>query len=1049
MIHSIPPFPRQPLARIASLAAILFLTLAANSVAARPAFAQDTTVRVSGFHSSRNRAALDAGGNTPFNTGTLLSALQNPANFGATGVVPCTLSFRPFVDTIEAGSLVHSGGERQLDVFFAGLSNRALAAEEVQELVAFALAGGIIYLSGDTDGEGLAYNPLFVGLGVADQFSTNEEASVSLSSDPPDDTPITNGPFGPIGPLQISPYEALDVVSTRGIATGSGLAGYVLAEGSLGSGYLVWSGDPIYMNQFMSDGDNLNYFLNLFGYACDANTPGVAIQVVDEDRHPVEGATVYQNGVPVPGTTDSRGLMRTATAEVGDQFIATRRILEQATGKGDHNQNSTQNWAYRVYLTSAAVQNNGALDVYTLPSKSGAMPVLTLRRDNTLIGFNIVASVEWDASDAYLQDLEDGFRQASLYFYDASDGQAFFEHITINDDNGSWNNADYQFKASNQEWPHTNNVGGITDAGNKRAYFGRSFDGQSSSRGTWANVNGHRTLVHEFGHYGLHLYDEYYYYGGPLGLTKIESHDTLKRLDPASVYSQDDLASSLMDSQYNSTEFCSDLAANPHNHDTEQHRQNGKSSWGTISDVYSDKQSPARWTLRTPETRNQVVAGPHNFPTTNWPQTDVVNWSTGTCSGEVAYHVIYTDGTVAKNVDVYLHRQNGRTLYQGKADGNGDITILGAANGDKLTSEIGFDLHVNSTIISCASLSARAANKDPSRPSAYAAPAAEGVVSTTIVLQAAPFKVDVQAVPLGGSSLEVRVGASEPLAMPPQVLLLQSGAAAPVTVTMTYDAPRHLYVGAAALEPEYGLNGVIDVTALNTYAESIAVSTMFQVAAVTAAEDSEIYSGDGVVELYVPAGRMAGASFISIVPTGMPAPLPAQLMSSAYEIKAAADVTLAGPASLTIHYDQQVAVSTTVSIYRWDDKMLQWVAIGGTVLRDHNEVAAPIQQLGVYVLVAVTAISELAAVNNGPTLVGSMTALTATVDAGSEVAFTWDFGDGTHGVGQVVQHTYSEPGTYIAKVTGSNLISSQVATTSVEVVKVANKPTLYVPLILR
>jgi PKD repeat protein len=78
-----------------------------------------------------------------------------------------------------------------------------------------------------------------------------------------------------------------------------------------------------------------------------------------------------------------------------------------------------------------------------------------------------------------------------------------------------------------------------------------------------------------------------------------------------------------------------------------------------------------------------------------------------------------------------------------------------------------------------------------------------------------------------------------------------------------------------------------------------------------------------------------------------------------------------------------------------------------------------------------TAISGLSAENDGPTIFGSATQLSADVTSGNNVTYTWDFGDGTSGSGQSVSHQYAAPGPYTAEVTATNSVNQETATTSV------------------
>ncbi len=79
-------------------------------------------------------------------------------------------------------------------------------------------------------------------------------------------------------------------------------------------------------------------------------------------------------------------------------------------------------------------------------------------------------------------------------------------------------------------------------------------------------------------------------------------------------------------------------------------------------------------------------------------------------------------------------------------------------------------------------------------------------------------------------------------------------------------------------------------------------------------------------------------------------------------------------------------------------------------------------------------ISGLTAENSSPAEVDSPINLSATVDEGSFVNYTWDLGDGTKGItGSDVDHTYTEIGFYTAIVTASNSVSVMTATTTIEV----------------
>jgi RHS repeat-associated protein/uncharacterized repeat protein (TIGR01451 family) len=104
--------------------------------------------------------------------------------------------------------------------------------------------------------------------------------------------------------------------------------------------------------------------------------------------------------------------------------------------------------------------------------------------------------------------------------------------------------------------------------------------------------------------------------------------------------------------------------------------------------------------------------------------------------------------------------------------------------------------------------------------------------------------------------------------------------------------------------------------------------------------------------------------------------------------------------------------------------------------------ASAVGQKAVVTLVGAAPITGLTADNDSPTVLGQPTALRATITAGSDVTYTWAFGDGSAPFtpagfpdgGGIVTHTYPATGTYTALVTASNPVSQLTATTAVTIV---------------
>lgn len=78
-------------------------------------------------------------------------------------------------------------------------------------------------------------------------------------------------------------------------------------------------------------------------------------------------------------------------------------------------------------------------------------------------------------------------------------------------------------------------------------------------------------------------------------------------------------------------------------------------------------------------------------------------------------------------------------------------------------------------------------------------------------------------------------------------------------------------------------------------------------------------------------------------------------------------------------------------------------------------------------------ITGLTADNDGPVVIGDDVNLSASLAGGTNVTFDWDFGDGNADSGATPNHLYAAPGVYTVTVTASNSVSSEQATTEVQV----------------
>ena len=96
-------------------------------------------------------------------------------------------------------------------------------------------------------------------------------------------------------------------------------------------------------------------------------------------------------------------------------------------------------------------------------------------------------------------------------------------------------------------------------------------------------------------------------------------------------------------------------------------------------------------------------------------------------------------------------------------------------------------------------------------------------------------------------------------------------------------------------------------------------------------------------------------------------------------------------------------------------------------------------------------ISGLVINSNGTATLGQMVDLSASVATGTNVEYSWTFGDGTAPqAGSNVQHTYATAGPYTIQVTAVNSTNSQMASADIVIQGAAsNSNQLFVPLLLK
>ncbi len=703
-----------------------------------------------------------------------------------------------------------------------------------------------------------------------------------------------------------------------------------LAAGPDGTIHLLW-GDAGLSNIFYSA-------------AARPPIPDEHVLVLDEDGFAVEGACIYRDGQLV-GATNRLGIAVPENLADGERLVALKPLAEETAAPG-------RPWAYRTALTSLNMDAVGVLSGYTVTTPGPYH--LTVYTQTPLIYFNLLVSIQWNATPEYVQDLANGLRLASDYLFDVSDGQMAFGHIAIYDDASQWGNADIQILTRSDVRPYSY-VGGIVSADRSHVIrVGRHWDGNSGAQGDWSAANGYRTLIHEFGHYALHLYDSYFEYlydprGNLLGINEATG---CTEVDPSGYREADDpIRATIMDYQYRTSELAARGVSGlweadicPHTvqwqmTQRELRRVEGESDWETLLRYYADAVDPPRWQITNPITSGHVLTGPVALPANLLAFPETAIFESGADAPPRQLTVFGADGRpYTQGALVALDtRQAGRpvTLDQGLT-ASGQITIYGAATGDTL----------------------RAVSLDGALSAQVAATAALAYTLTlrsSVALRAAGAAFNPYAIVIPGSdgrdlSLAVAgVGPGGHLSS----LITAPGAPLGHTVALGYSPADDVYTGTASFVIAGTGLGSVNVHGVGSLGQIAAIDSDFVLAQVDASAAHDLYTPDGQAWLHLDAASFPVAEiYMALMPTGAaPQPLPAgmTMVGAAYSLQpSGGHVTLARPGILRLFDAADAANGAAAQIARWDGA--GWRLLPSEPNPERLAVSARVSQLGIYAL---------------------------------------------------------------------------------------------------
>ena len=666
--------------------------------------------------------------------------------------------------------------------------------------------------------------------------------------------------------------------------------------------------------------------------------------------HPVRGAELYQAGQVLtkgnaPDLTDRAGLIKLNPPGADPEpLVALAPVYTQTTPRAQHD-----GWAYRVYHTSLnldpANPDDQAQNLKPNPDVTGdpgEQPV-TIRAADPLVLFNIVASVEWDATDTYLNQLKEAFEYASAYLYDVTDGQMAFGQVTIYDKAEHWADADFQFSAKNTVRPYAF-VGGISGEDTAHSIrLGRGWN-RTGGDAPWNQPDGYRTMIHEFGHYALFLYDEY------LGFN-FEDGEFQNEIEPACTstlvknpQSDDTTNASIMYWQYNATELADPEVWQGDCLNTEQDSaNNGEADWETVLRKYS---GPG-WQINTPNSRGQtVLAGPDQFPIDLLPLPHIDLPSLGNGGGVTRQVRVSANGQAAHNALVALYTQfeaNGPSLAidQGLTDETGHIEILGARPDDVIRVAT-FDGGQNGTQTVNTQTDYNLALTPTTNQ--VGVQSADQPPYLILIPTAAGDELflEVHDVPSGTPDLQALVIPGQGAGLPQSPILANTGGQGIYTNKVAFSGTG-LGTGRIRI---FGLPSPID--------------SDYNLQTVSELTGTTLYSEDGNFEMLIPEeGAWVANAHSTVIPTGnVPGTLPPgkTVAGSAYQVRiSGAQTTLRKQGLVRLHYHPNVMGEfSDIGIFYWNANQKVWEQIPEATFNAVDQAwSAPASRLGIYVLMGV------------------------------------------------------------------------------------------------
>jgi len=623
----------------------------------------------------------------------------------------------------------------------------------------------------------------------------------------------------------------------------------------------------------------------------------------------------------------------------------------------------------------------GAISYYTL----SADPEQEVIVDHTTVMFDLLVSVEWDADQQYLDNLLEGFRLMSNYWYDISDGQLYINKVRIFDNKVNWLAADIRIEARNNmkscatpPRPGAFRLRGPIFLGHgyislpRILYFNEDwaninltftlypYDWTIAQTSytfppPWGTINRDyppsRVLAHEFGHYGIGFRDEY---------EDISGNHVFPGQGPPVTPDYD---FGLMDDELkqgevqNSEISCTGIQySDPAQQVTEQWVDRGnRSCWdyfqwdfeGTYPiGIFAPIKIPIAQMFWGP---NDDLTQPNYDVGRLIPSDDAIVNYDGGASTRIATVTDQISGQPVPVADVTLHKVDRADIFEGWTQNTGQIQCLGYNNGDVATSN-GWSVTLKGVkvwlygegVLGKSGVSGfhnryrTSLDGDTLNISLVQVHGSYPLIYTTSLSTGEPEFIIYTVQPFSDNpSLELH-----PDENPEQIYTLQPTPTGYST----------------SISDSMGNLGRFTLLASDDSAYTFFVNTPY---CLTEMDDTtfpdEITGPHGGCELHLDTLNSSLQKVIILsssyppIRTGLPPE--SEQAGEIYSLSSYPGIALLGSNTLILHYkenDLQTQPEATLEVFKWDEDLQTWEELCGFLDTEHNIIGANINSLGIY-----------------------------------------------------------------------------------------------------